>query len=249
MPETDPAEGGDPTDDPPTTPTTPAAGRPEGGRMASFRHGVRLGLPYAVAGTMVSTSFGVLGVETGLTPWQAIITSAVVFAGSAQFTAFSIVAGGGGLAAALAAATLMNSRFLAMGIALAPSLPGGPLRRAVQGQPVVDASWVLANRGDGTFDRWQLFGTTAPQWVTWVGGTALGAVAGDAIGDLGRFGFDAVFPAFFVALLVSELRRRTSRPLALAGAAIALVAVPFTPAGVPILLASFAALLALRRPR
>ena len=92
---------------------------------------------------------------------QAIVTSALVFAGSAQFTALAIVAGGGGIGAALSAATLMHSRFLAMGIALAPSLPGGPLRRAVEGQAVVDASWALANRGDGTFDRYLLFGTTA----------------------------------------------------------------------------------------
>lgn len=233
----------------PDTDSGPVEDDQRSGAAASFREGVRLGLPYAVAGTMVSASFGVLGVETGLTPLQTIVTSAIVFAGSAQFTAFAIVGTGGTLAAALSAATLMNSRFLAMGIALAPSLPGGPVRRAVQGQPVVDASWALANRGDGTFDRWQLFGTTAPQWVTWVGGTAVGALAGDAIGDLGRFGFDAVFPAFFVALLVTELRRRESRPLAVAGVAIAMVAVPLTPPGVPILAASVAALLVLRRPQ
>ena len=70
------------------------------------------------------------------------------------------MAGGGTLTAAIAAATLMNGRFLAMGIALAPSLPGGPVKRGLQGQTVVDASWALANNGDGTFDRWLLFGTT-----------------------------------------------------------------------------------------
>ncbi len=61
----------------------------------------------------------------------------------------------------------MNSRFLAMGAALGPSLPGGALKRAAQGQTVVDASWAIASRGDGTFDRWMLFGASAVQWVTW----------------------------------------------------------------------------------
>ena len=52
-----------------------------------------------------------------------------------------------------------------MGAALGPSLPGGALKRAAQGQAVVDASWAMAARGDGTFDRWQLFGATALQYV------------------------------------------------------------------------------------
>ena len=70
--------------------------------------------------------------------------SAIVFAGSAQFSAVAILAQGGGAGAAIAAAALMNSRFLPMGVALAPSLRGGPVRRALQGQAVVDASWALA---------------------------------------------------------------------------------------------------------
>jgi predicted branched-subunit amino acid permease len=115
----------------------------------SFRSGVRLGLPYAAAGFLLSLSFGVLAREAGFSAVQAVATSAIVFAGSAQFAAVSVVLGGGGLVPAVAAAGLMNARFLAMGIAVAPSLSGGPFKRAVQGQTVVDASWVHANRGDG----------------------------------------------------------------------------------------------------
>ena len=144
----------------------------------SFRRGVRLGVPFAAAGLIVSASFGILAVEAGMSALQAIAMSAIVFAGSAQFAAISIVATGGTVAAAIGAAALMNSRFLPMGMALAPSLPGGAPLRAAQGQPIVDVSWVLANLGDGRFDRHLLFGSTAPQYVTWLGGTAVGALAG-----------------------------------------------------------------------
>ena len=134
-----------------------------------------------------------------------------------------------------------------MGVALAPSLPGGPLKRAAQGQTVVDASWVLAARDDGTFDRWMLFGSSAVQYVTWVGGTTLGALAGDVIGDPEALGLDALYPAFFVVLLLSELRSRRGRSAAALGALIALVLVPFAPAGVPVLLASLGAAVGLTR--
>jgi 4-azaleucine resistance transporter AzlC len=213
---------------------------------ARFRAGVRAAVPFALAGGLLSASFGVVASQAGLPDLAAIAMSVVVFAGSAQFAAVAIVGAGGSLGAALVAAALMNSRFLAMGIALAPSLPGGALRRALQGQTVVDASWAMALRPDGTFDRHFLFGATAPQYLTWSLGTVIGVLAHSVIGDTGRFGLDAVFPAFFLALLMSEARHPHSRGVAIAGAAIALALTPFTPAGVPILAAGTAALWGLR---
>ena len=203
----------------------------------AFRRGIRLGIPYSLAGFLISLSFGVLAVQSGFSPLQAIVMSAVVHAGSAQFAGLSIVAAGGGALPAILAGGLMNARFLAMGVALAPSLPGGPLMRGLQGQTVVDPSWALANKGDGTFDRWQLFGSTVPQYAGWFSGTVVGVIAGDVIGDTDRFGFDAIFPTFFLGLLLAELKDPRARPVAAAGAVIALALVPFTPPGVPILAA------------
>lgn len=216
-------------------------------QQASWHAGLRAGAPYAMAGFLLSGSFAILAREAGMPIAATIAMSAIVFAGSAQFAAVSILAAGGGLGAAVAAAALVNSRFLPMGIALAGSLPGRALRRAVQAQAVVDSSWAMAARGDGSFDRWFLFGSTAVQYVTWIAGTVSGAVAGNAIGDPNRFGLDAIFPTFFLALLIAELRAPRARAVAALGAALALALVPFTPAGVPVLVASAAALLGLHR--
>lgn len=214
---------------------------------SSFREGLRIGVPFAFAAFLLSMSFGVVAREAGFSLVAAVVMSLVVFAGSAQFAAVAVIAAGGGAGAAIAAGTLMNSRFLPMGVALAPSLPGRAWWRGLQGQAVVDSSWAVAARGDGTFDRWRLFGTTAPQLVAWQLGTLVGAFGGDVIGDLERFGLDAVYPAFFVAILIPELRSRDRVGVALAASAIALALVPYTPAGVPVLAASAAALWGLRR--
>jgi 4-azaleucine resistance transporter AzlC len=210
-----------------------------------FRIGVREAIPFAVAGFIVAASFGVVAKDAGFSPLAAIVMSAIVFAGSAQFAAISIIASGGTASAAIGAAALMNSRFIPMGAALGPSLPGGPLKRAAQGQAVVDASWAMAARGDGTFDRWKLFGATALQYVTWLTGTAAGAFAGDAISDPAALGLDAVFPTFFIALLAAEVHDRRTAGVAILGGLIALALVPFAPAGVPVLAASVAALVGL----
>jgi predicted branched-subunit amino acid permease len=212
-----------------------------------FRAGVRAGVPFALAGGLLAASFGVLARDVGMPGWAAILMSAIVFAGSAQIAALTILAAGGGLGSAIGAAALMNSRFLPMGIAIGPTLPGGPAARAAQGQTVVDASWALASDGEGGFDRHVLFGSTAIQYVTWVSGTVAGVLGGSVLGDPRDLGLDAIYPAFFVALMIAEIRSGRALGVAATGALIAFVLVPIAPAGVPVLVASLASLLGLVR--
>ena len=213
----------------------------------AFRAGFIAAIPYAVAGFIVSTSFGVVAMDAGFSGLAAVVMSAIVFAGSAQFAAISIVASGGAAGAAIVAATMMNSRFLPMGIALAGSLPGGPVRRSLQAWTMVDSSWAMSSRGDGTFDRWYMFGASAVQYLTWTTGTLAGVLGGELLGDTDKLGLDAVFPAFFVALLILEIKDGRTFGVAALGAAIAFALVPVAPAGVPVLVASLAALIGLVR--
>jgi predicted branched-subunit amino acid permease len=172
--------------------------------------------------------------------------SIVVFAGGAQFAVLSVLGAGGGGGAAIAAGLLMNSRFLPMGFAIAPSLKGGRAKRAAQGQAVIDASWAMASRGDGTFDRGVLFGATIPQFFAWQAGTIAGVFAGAAVADPEALGLDAIFPAFYLVLLFEEARHKRPLAAALAGTAITLALMPFAPPGLPVIAASLAALIGLR---
>ena len=157
-----------------------------------------------------------------------------------------MLAAGGGAGAAIVAGALLNARYIPMGVALAPSLRGRAHRRALVGQAMVDASWAMANRGGGRFDPAFMVGATLPNYPAWVGGTAIGVLAGDVIGDPERLGLDAIFPAFFLALLATELGRSRRAVVAAAlGAAIALVLAPVTAPGVPVMAACVSALIAL----
>jgi 4-azaleucine resistance transporter AzlC len=213
---------------------------------ARLRAGIRAAAPIGVAVFFVGMSFGVTA-RPVIGALAAVAMSVIVFAGSAQFAAIAVLADGGSPVAALLAGILLNTRFLAMGLAIAPSLSGGRLQRALQGQTVVDASFALASRGEGRFDRHALFGGTVVQYPAWVLGTVAGVVAGDLVHDPAALGLDALFPAFFLVLLVDELRSGSARLAALLGAALALALVPFVPAGIPVLAASAAALIGLRR--
>jgi 4-azaleucine resistance transporter AzlC len=208
------------------------------------KRGIRAGIPAAIATIPVGISFGVLAAPV-LGTVGAIVMSFVVYAGSAQFTAVSTLAAGGSAGASVLAGLLMNARFLPMGIAAAPAFKGGPLRRAAEGQTVVDAAWAIASDGRGRFNRELLIGASFAQALAWWAGTVIGALGGTLLGDPKTFGLDAVFPAFFLALLVGELRTGRAMVAAAIAIALALLLVPHVPAGLPIVAASVAALLGL----
>ncbi|HTX10245.1 MAG TPA: AzlC family ABC transporter permease [Solirubrobacteraceae bacterium] len=210
-----------------------------------LRAGIHRGLPFGLAVFLIAASYGVLArpVMGTVAP---IVMSIVVFSGSAQLGSLAILAAGGGAGAAIVAGILLNARYLAMGLALAPSLRGRALSRAAFAMPVVDASWAAASAGDGTFDPWYLVGVTVPQYPGWVLGTVVGVLAGSALGDPAKFGLDALFPAFFLALLFEEVRGRRKLAAAGGGAGIALALTPVAPAGLPILVAAAAAIVASR---
>jgi 4-azaleucine resistance transporter AzlC len=210
-----------------------------------LRAGMRRGVPFGIAVFLIAVSYGVLArpVMGTVAP---IVMSIVVFSGAAQLGSLAILAAGGGAGAAIVAGLLLNARYLAMGIALAPSLRGRALSRAAFALTTVDASWAAASAGDGTFDPWYMVGATVPQYIGWVPGTVIGVLAGGVIGNPASLGLDALFPAFFLALLFEEVRGRRKRAAAGGGAAIAFGLTPLAPAGLPILAAAAAAIVASR---
>ena len=218
-------------------------------------------------------SFGLLAAPL-LGALPSVVMSAVVWSGTAQFAALSILSSGGGTALAAGTGLLANTRFLPMGFAIAPSMKGGPLRRLLTGAVLADASFVIGHRGGGRFDISAIAWAAPLQYLPWIGGTVVGVVGASAIGDPARWGLDVLFPVFYLSLLLPDLfperfqdgGRRTrrgahgpsghgSRPqnirpiiAAVLGAAITLALTPVASPGVPVLLAAAAALIGLRAP-
>jgi 4-azaleucine resistance transporter AzlC len=203
--------------------------------------------PLVVAVAAFGLSYGVLAGAAGMGTIAPILMSATTFAGSAQFAAASILDEGGAVVAAIAAAVLLNVRYVPMGLSVAPLFHGPAWRRFLEAQLVVDESWAIANRGGGRFDRGLLLGAGLILYPSWVLSTAIGTVAGDLLGDPETLGLDAAFPALFLGLLIAQLRSRLSVVAALGGAAVALALVPVAPPGVPIIAAAAVCLIGWRR--
>jgi 4-azaleucine resistance transporter AzlC len=208
-----------------------------------YLEGARMIAPIGVAAFAFSLSFGVLARAAGM-GWAApLVMSATTFAGSAQFAVVSVLGSAGSAAAAITAAVMLNARYAPIGISIAPAFRGSAPRRALQAQLIVDESWAMTIRRSGGFDLQVFLGAGLVLYVCWVAGTSAGLLLGNVIGDPAALGLDAAFPALFLALLVPQLRGRRQVSAALLGGGIALLLVPFSPAGIPIVAGAAGALI------
>jgi 4-azaleucine resistance transporter AzlC len=192
--------------------------------------------------------FGVGAVSAGGSVLQACAMSLVVFTGASQFSAVSVIDGGGTIGSALSSAMLLAARNGVYGLTMARHLDGSLGRRLLAAQLTIDESTAMSTAQTGRDARVTAFWVTgASVYVFWNLGTLVGALAGSAI-DPETFGLDAAFPAGFVAMVAPHVRTSAGRPAAIIGGLVCLVTIPFVPVGLSILCAAVGVFVGVRRP-
>jgi predicted branched-subunit amino acid permease len=202
---------------------------------------LRTSLGVGVASGTYGLSYGALGTTAGLSVVQTCALSVLMFTGGSQFALIGVLGGGGAAMSGTASAVLLGARNALYGARLAPVLGLHGVTRVIGAQLVIDESTAVAlsyEPGGTRAARLGFWATGLAIFVLWNLSTLLGALLGSALGDPRDFGLDAAAPAAFLALLWPRLRGGSAWATALAGAAVAIVAVPLVPAGVPVLLAA-----------
>lgn len=200
---------------------------------------VKMGLSIAVATGLYGVSFGALSVAAGLSIGQTVALSLLMFTGGSQFAFIGVIAGAGTGSAAFGAATLLGIRNAVYGMQINQLLRPRGWRKLLLAQVTIDESTATAlsqarpeeqargfwTAGVGIFLLWNLF-------------TLLGALLGDALGDPRQWGLDGAATAAFLGLLWPRLRHRDAWALAVVCGVATVLAMPWLPPGIPILVAA-----------
>ena len=205
-------------------------------RRAVVRDAVGIGVAVGAYGL----SFGAAAITAGLSTAQASALSLLVFTGASQFALVGVIGAGGGVVAAVAGALLLGSRNTLYAVRLSALLPVRGPRRVLAAQLTIDETTGMATAAPPALAGTAFWATGISVYVLWNLATLLGAVGAARLGDPASLGLDAAVPAAFLALLAPQVRARRPLAVAVAGALVALVAVPLTPPGVPVLLAGLA---------
>lgn len=214
------------------------------------RPAARQGLAVGFATGLYGLSFGALAVAAGLTVWQAVALSALLFSGGSQFALIGVLASGGSGAAAVAASSLLGLRNGFYGVQMARILRPRGVTRAVAAQLTIDESTAVGiaqpSRRGSQVGFWH---TGIAVYLFWNLFTLAGAILGNQLGDPRRWGLDAAAAAAFVALLWPRLHSRDAAATAAVAVVLTVAVAPWAPAGIPVLVAALAAVLVGLSPR
>jgi len=233
--------------------TGPALGTPPDrpAPMTFTRSGAWLGaratLP-VVPGTIgFGLVYGALARQAGLSPLEVVLSSGLVFAGSAQFVVLEQWSASLPIVSIVTTTLVINARHVLMGATLAPWFSRLSARRAYGSVALMaDENWALTIRdlrqgsGNGAF----LLGSGLTLIVTWLSTTVTGRAIGSAIDDPRAWGLDVAFPAIFAALLVGMWQGRASLLGWVVAAVVAVAAARWLPGVWYILLGGLAGSLA-----
>jgi len=202
----------------------------------------RMGLSIAIASGLYGISFGALSVASGLSFWQTMALSVLMFTGGSQFAFVGVIAAGGSGFAALGAATLLGVRNAVYGVEVNRLLRPRGWARWLSAHLTIDESLATASAQSTPAEQRRGFWMAGlGVFVLWNLLTAAGALLGDVI-DPHQWGLDGAAVAAFLGLLWPRLRGRDPIALALCCALATALALPWLPPGMPILVAAGVAL-------
>lgn len=202
--------------------------------VPDFLAGMRAVAPVLLGVVPFATVAGIAAVEVGLSPWEALGMSVVVYAGAAQLAGLQLIGVGAVPVVVVLTAAIINLRMVMYSASIAPHFAHlAGLRRGFLAYFLTDHAFAIvvtrfARQGVADLGRAPFYlGVAASIWVVWQLGTLSGALLGTGVPE--EWSLDFAVPLTFIALLVPNTRDRAGGVAAVTGgvAAVLLSGLPY----------------------
>ena len=174
--------------------------------------------------------FGTLAIGSGLPVWLTLGLSLLVFAGSSQFVAVSLIGSGTALPVIWLTTFVVNLRHALYSASLLPYARALPARwRWALAFWLTDETFAvvenqLRHHADVRDGAWYWLGSSLAMYFNWQVWTLAGVLLGQSIPMLATLGLDFAMVATFAAIVALQLRARPVLFAALVAGAVALLA-------------------------
>lgn len=182
------------------------------GKIRVWLRGSVQALPIMLGYLPVGFAYGVLAQKAGLSTFNTLLMSIVVFAGSSQLISVGLFSTGMAPLSIILTTFVVNLRHMLMSAALSPFLQRWrKTELAGFAFELTDETFVLHSTRlpHASVEKSETFAINITSQVAWIFGSWLGIVAGKLIADIERFALDYTLPAMFIALLVMQIKNHT----------------------------------------
>ena len=198
-------------------------------RLQQFLYGCRDSIPMIVGILPFGLIYGALASLAGLSLGQALGMSLLVYAGSAQFIAISLLTLGSGMVVILLTTLVVNLRHVLYSAALQPYVGRLSQRwRVPLAFGLTDETFAVVQRrylarGMTEHGQWYHAGVALALYLSWVSSSLVGALFGQSVPNLAGWGLDFAMLATFIGIVVPALRNQPQIAAALVAGAVALL--------------------------
>ena len=190
--------------------------------------------------------FGVLAIDVGFTPLQAMGMSLIVFGGASQIVLLQLFSGGASSLVIISSVGAVNSRHLLYGAVVSEHLSDLKLIwKIIISYFLIDQAFAISNeyfkKNKERSRYFHLVGGGAACWIIWQSTTLLGIILGSAIPE--KLGLSFAVPLTFLALLVNDFRKFINLVVIIVSGSVATLGYNFIPFKAYVIVAALAGLL------
>ena len=176
--------------------------------MKEYTAGMKAGMPVCIGYFSVSFGFGAMAVAQGLQVLHAILISATNLTSAGQFAGLTVIAAGAALIEMVLTQLVINSRYALMSLALGPRF--GPSvstwKRLFCAFFNTDEVFALGMARGQQLTASYFLGAGTVAAIGWIGGTAMGALAGSVLPLSVRSALGVMLYGMFIAIVVPQAR-------------------------------------------
>ncbi len=199
-------------------------------KASDLRAGVSDSWAVCLAYAPIAMLWGTLAATKGFSPLEAILMSALVYAGASQFVAIQMWVEPLPILLVVFTIFVINLRHVLYAASISRHMGGiarwwHPLLMHV----LTDEAWALLERRAlaQPLTLGYYIGVAVPLWPTWFLFSALGALLGSVLPDPALIGLDFAFAAMFIAILAGFWKGPRTGMVIITSAAVAVMAKTF----------------------
>jgi 4-azaleucine resistance transporter AzlC len=195
--------------------------------FSHFKAGLADTFPMMIAFVPIAMLWGALAAAKGFSPLEAMLMSAIVYAGASQFVALEMWFDPLPIFLMVFTVYIVNVRHMLYAASISRQMGGIEKRlHPLLMYWLTDEAWALLERKARTqpLTLGYYVGVAVPLWPTWFLSTAIGAFIGRKLPDPAQVGLDFAFAAMFIAILVGFWKGPRTGAVIVASAAVAVLA-------------------------
>ena len=176
---------------------------------ASFFRGARDGVPICLGYVSVAFVFGMMCVESGLSPLMAALISMANLTSAGQFAGLTLLLSNAPLFEIGITTLVINLRYTLMSLSLSQKVDARmtTLQRALLSFGNTDEVFAVCMQQKGPVTAPYLAGLVLCVYAGWAGGTILGATVAGALPEMVRSALGLAIYGMFLAIIIPAMRK------------------------------------------